>query len=364
VCVLLALVIAGCSSADDPYVRAVTSASAQPIPPARTVISTPPAKPAKPGQAVTGQVYYDQNQNGGRDAGEPGVAGVPVFVRGGADSEEKPSYAYTDASGAFALNTPDAVNGYRLEVRTGWFRSQCPGLKCAIGGAGNNVQVSSEWINSDAFVGTSPHAFDIGLIPDAGQSFAAPAGYAGYPPNLGAAHTTDLATRFSVDFAGGCTTSSAATVCAVGQAMVQTLYLLNSGTTAVGGVEAVIQLPISETVAAPVLLISGTSPGITGLVVRSTSVVAGFTTIRFGLLGAIPPGGLASVLVAGVLSVGIAKRQITGRAGITAEEGAAADTDSAFCPAPATSVCEQTSDTYSVLDPRGDDNDSNSFTVG
>lgn len=334
--------------------------------------------------ATTGTVYYDENQNGKRDSGEPGLAGVPVYMANGPDAEtpagEKAPATCTNQSGAFSLTPPDTHTRYQVWFRTGWFRTQCPALTCAIGSAGDNVQTGPEWIYSRNFVtGKTPGTYLVGLIPDAGQYVKSIRSktYLDYPPDLSQAHVVDLTARFTDDESPGCKTTKNGVNCKLGGAIAQTLYIGNSGLTAASGVKAVMQLPFGETHRQLTLLSSGSSPEVTSL--SDVKVVpalfantpgrppttANYTTITFTLKGTIPPAGFVSILSNGILAQGIPGTQIVGRAGITAEDHAEADKDSGFCPTPAvpTGGCLWVSDTHSFLDVHGDDTDSNRFNI-
>lgn len=341
------------------------------------------APAAHAGQPATGTVYYDMNQNGQQDPGEPGLAGIPLYLTHGPDSEtpgtEKSPATCTDADGRFTLTPPDTVQGWRIEVRTGWFRSQCPGLTCAAGGPGNDVAAGPEWIYTDPFTGAARHVFDVGLIPDAGQYVTDihAKQYTDYPPDLSRAHAVDLAVRFTDDETTGCRTTTNGVSCHIGQTMAQTLYIANSGLSPVTGIRGVMQLPWGEVHRSLQLLHSGTSPGITALSdVRVTPATGprqpghrltpdNFTTITFTIQGTIPPAGFIAVMSQDTLTdAATPGTQIIGRAGITAEDHGGADTDSAFCPTPAVpSACAKVSDTHSFLDLVGDDNDSDRFNV-
>lgn len=334
--------------------------------------------------ATTGTVYYDVNQNGKRDVGEPGLVGIPIYMANGPDAEtpatDKTPATCTDHLGNFALSPPDTHTRYQVWVRTGWFRTQCPALTCAIGSEGDNVQTGPEWIYSRNFVtGKEPRAYMIGLIPDAGQHVESirSKAYLDYPPDLSKAHRVDLAARFTDDQSVGCQTTKNGVNCRLGGAIAQTLYIVNSGLTSVSGIRGVMQVPYEEVHRKLSLLSSGTSPGILSLsdvnvapalraaIPGETPTMANYTTITFTLNGTIPPGGFVSVLSDGVLAHGTPGMQIVGRAGITGEDHAEADKDSGFCPTPAvpTTGCMWISDTHSLLDLHGDDTDSDRFNI-
>ncbi len=158
---------------------------------------------ATSGHPITGTVYYDKNQNGRQDPGEPGLPGIAIYLSGSADSMtpgvEKAASTCTGADGHYRVIPSDRFNGFRVFFRTGWFRTRCPGLTCAPGGPGDNVAAGPEWIYSDAVTGATSHRFDVGLIPDAGQYVADihSKTYSSYPPDLAKAHPVDLAARFT-----------------------------------------------------------------------------------------------------------------------------------------------------------------------
>jgi hypothetical protein len=337
---------------------------------------------ASSGRPVTGTVYYDKNQNGRQDAGEPGLAGIPIYLSGGRDSmtpgvEERASTC-TGANGTFAVFPPDRYNGFHVFFRTGWFRTQCPGLTCASGGPGDNVLAGPEWIYSDVITGKTAHRFDVGLIPDAGQHVITihSKTYTGYPPVLAKAHPVDLSARFTDDETSNCKTTTNGVSCHIGQTMGQTLYIANSGLTPVTGIKAVMQLPWGEEHKSLSLLRTGSSPGITG--VSDVKVVPAkgptqpgqpatadnYTTITFTIDGTVPPAGIISVLSLDVLASGTPGTQIVGHAGVIAEQNASSDTDSAYCSTPALpQKCPHISNSHSLLDLAGDDNDSDRFNV-
>ena len=69
-----------------------------------------------------GTVYRDANNNGRRDSGEVGVAGIVVQSPGAA--------TVTNATGQWVLKV---TGKQRIEVLTGWYRSQCNALTCTAG---------------------------------------------------------------------------------------------------------------------------------------------------------------------------------------------------------------------------------------
>ena len=336
-------------------------------------------------QATSGIVYFDRNQNGQQDPGEPGLPGVPIYLAGGhgfiSPAGEISHSTCTDRDGRFSLTLPNGRTQYLVAVRTGWFRTQCPGLNCAVGGPGDNVEVKTEWIRSRQIVtGQKGGVFKVGLIPDAGQYVqdVRTKVYFGYPPDLSKAHKVDIAVRFTDDVGPGCDTITHSGVnCIIGGTISQSMYIANSGMSPVSGVHAVMQLPYGEVHHDLRLLKSGSSPGVTSISNISITpaisapvrghrpTLANYTTINFTVDGTIPPAGFVSVVSTGILVAGAAHTQIVGSAGITAEAGSAADTDSGFCPTPAVpvSTCKWLSVTHSLLDPHADDTDTNRWNI-
>jgi hypothetical protein len=333
------------------------------------------------GAPVTGTVYYDANDNGVQDASEHGIAGVTLYLAtSNTPAREETPATQSNAQGKFELLPLDRFTGRRLEVRTGWFRSQCKGLTCSVGGPGNNVAVGSEWIYSAAFTGQVAHNFNIGLRPDSGQYYPVKKNpnqqYLNLVTGTSRSHLQDLETRFTIDYGKGCVTTASAVTCHLGQTAFQTMYIGNGGLTSVSGVKGVIELPYGEVHRSLQLLASDTSASVTGVHVDSVSPAlvapatsqatsaASYTTIRFTLLGTIPPGGLVSVFSTDTLATGKPGTVLVGHAGITSEDNSAADTDSAFCNTPIPNgSCDHLSDTVSFLDLQGDDNDSDRLKV-
>ena len=291
---------------------------------------------------------------------------------------EKAASTCTGTDGRYRLIPPDRFSGFRAFFRTGWFRTQCPGLTCSTGGPGDNVAAGPEWIYSDSVTGATAHRFDVGLIPDAGQYVVNihSKRYSNYPPVLSKAHPVDLAARFTDDETTNCRTTTNGVSCHIGQTMGQTLYIANSGLTPVSGIRAVMQLPWGEEHQSLRILRTGSSPGITGVTdVKVTPAKAArqpghaatadnYTTITFRVLGTVPPAGLIAVLSLDRLAHGTPGTQIVGHAGITAEDHASSDHDSAFCTAPVLpQQCPHLVNTHSFLDLAGDDNDSDRFNV-
>lgn len=260
---------------------AVAVMAASVLVPARAAIAAP--------ITVGGFVYHDRNNNGVRDIGEPGVAGVRVHH----GSSGRPTAA-TDANGAYSLTgVPQSGN---LLVETGWFRSQCNAMDCAAGpGADNDFTVANQFIKFPVAAG-QPDVSDlnVGLVPDwPGASLSIPAPVAGVVP----ANAVDVAARLSG------TTSACAEgglgICRPGDTFGMALQLHNQGTTALTGVRAKLFVPPGDCLTDAALQPDATSPGITSVAV--TAHPCGTRQVEFTFTGTLTPGGLIRVGLTGTV---------------------------------------------------------------
>jgi hypothetical protein len=113
------------------------------------------ASSATPTGTASGVVYRDTNNNGVRDTTEVGVAGVVVSSPTGS--------TVTNGSGAWSLQI---TGKQKLEVFTGWYRTQCNALDCASGpGADQDFAVEYQKIVANANAANNPR-LDVGVTPD------------------------------------------------------------------------------------------------------------------------------------------------------------------------------------------------------
>lgn len=337
------------------------------------------ALPSAAGAAVfSGTVYSDANQNGVQDAGEAGVAGLPVDWDTGSDQASPTSNpglaTTTDASGRYSLNLPSGQWGW-LHVRTGWFRSKCASTYCSAFGGGDNFITDNEqlWSGTYAVSSSTARTLNAGLTPDAGQYFAGTGNnagpYGGYPPNLGNAHQQDLSVRATTLSSSGCHISGGV-ACPLGHTIQYAADVFNSGLTAVSGITLVAQLPYGQEFQSATLLPGLSSTSATSVTVTSVapatqaypasgSPTAGsFSVIRMTLNGSVPAAGLAYIRINAYYRSGSTSSRSM-MFGITGEANGAADTDSQFCSTPAVpSSCPRPpATTHSLLDRVSDDTD-------
>jgi hypothetical protein len=187
---------------------------------------------------VDGTVYFDQNNNGIQDVGEPGLAGL--LVRYGTNSSAP--QAITDTNGNYVLS---GVSGTAtVEVFTGWFRSQCNSLNCAAGpGTDNDFAVDNQFITATGVSGTAGATLDVGLIPDwDGQNT-----YSTYPAG-GATVTgtaTDVAARLSYNT--GCSAGTTAQrLCNPGARVRFRVAIFNQGTSEMTNPVFALQAPVGH----------------------------------------------------------------------------------------------------------------------
>jgi hypothetical protein len=247
---------------------------------------------------VSGVVYRDIDNDGVRDAGEPGVAGIRVHRNSGAGTPT----TTTDLDGRYSLSGLTTKSSGYVAVETGWFRSQCAQLACAPGpGPDNDFQTDNQFIHFPlSKVTQNLTDVNVGLLPDwPGSTSAAPAPVAGEVP----ANAVDVAARLSW------VTSSCSDgkyfICRAGDTYTVSIQLHNQGTTAVTGLRAVLALPDGDRLATGsatrdlLLNAPATSPGISAM---TASPMDGQSRLSMSFTGTLVPGGL--VRVTGKLVVG------------------------------------------------------------
>lgn len=194
---------------------------------------------ADPGE-INGTVFYDINNNGVHDPGEPGMEGLLVRFGTGSSAPQ----AFTDADGRFEFTGLSGTAN--LEVFTGWFRSQCDSMFCPAGpGADNDFAVINQFIvleDADADTGGT---FNVGVIPDwDGQGT-----YATYPADgtevLGT--PVDIAVRSS--YGTGCGQGTTAQrLCSPGDRIRFRFAFFNQGTDTLSNPIFALQVPIGHVV--------------------------------------------------------------------------------------------------------------------
>ncbi|HYH75021.1 MAG TPA: SdrD B-like domain-containing protein [Candidatus Saccharimonadales bacterium] len=232
---------------------------------------------------IDGRIYYDQNNNGLQDSGEPGVPDILVSYGWGAGQKT----ALTDSNGDYAIT--NTTGTARVTVHSGWLRSNCNTMNCAVGAAGgNDFTTNNQWITLGAVNGANGATLNTGLVPDWGGTYPIPA--------TPATAEIDIATRLT--YVNGC--SVAEKVCAPEDTAKIYLSFFNQGTEPISDPRFVVDLPVGH------ILNEGDSwfnpadvynvyyPG-----ADQVSVVEPFDSAKgtgvYQLNGTIPAGAIASV---------------------------------------------------------------------
>jgi hypothetical protein len=240
---------------------------------------------------VSGVVFRDLDNDGVRDANEPGVAGIRVHRNAGAGTPT----TVTGPDGTYTLSGLPAGGSGVLVVETGWFRSQCAALSCAAGpGSDNDYQTANQFIQYPlSKVTQNVSGLNVGLLPDwPGSTSAAPALQEGQVP----ANVVDVSARLSM--ATSTCTDGKYLICRPGDTYTVSGQLHNQGTTAITGLSAVLALPAGDHLATgdpthDVLLNApATSPDVTGMTVGP---VDADSRIPMSFSGTLVPGGLVRV---------------------------------------------------------------------
>lgn len=194
------------------------------------VVASPlfPAVVAAAPNQVNGTIYWDQNNNGKRDSGEPGVPGIVVSFGWGANQKS----AVTDTNGGYII--AGTSGSARATVHTGWFRSACNSLNCSVGQvAGNDFEVTNQIVTRSGVNGTAGATLNAGLVPSWGGGYPIPAN-----PNT---TETDIAARLTYN--SGCATNR---VCTPGQSIKQYVWIFNQGTTPLSNPEFVVEMGVGH----------------------------------------------------------------------------------------------------------------------
>jgi hypothetical protein len=245
---------------------------------------------------VSGFIFRDLDNDGVRDPGEPGVAGVRVHRSAGNNMPN----AVTAADGSYTLTGVTPGSSGFLVVKTGWLRSQCAKLTCPAGpGPDNDYSTANAFVQYplSQITGNTTN-LDVGLLPDwPGSSAAAPAPVGGVVPS----NAVDVAARLS--WARSTCPGGVYNICGVGDTFTASLQIHNQGTTALTGITAVLGLPPGDRFATgdpaqDVTLSTATSsPSVTGIAV--SSIDSATQSVSIALSGQLLPGGAALISAAG-----------------------------------------------------------------
>jgi SdrD B-like domain len=253
------------------------------------------AAPAKP--SVSGYVYYDRNDNGVQDAGEPGIAGIRVRDKSGGAS------TLTSATGAYAFSSVP-TSGY-LQVETGWFRSQCPpvsaptGTSCPAGpGADNAYLVNNQFVQY-TLNGTSTTHADVGLVPDwPGRSMTIPAPVDGVVP----ANPVDVAARLS--WGSGTCAGGAYEICRAGDTFTLIGQVFNQGTGDLTGIHARVYVPPGDCVKSATVLGYSAPAGLGALTTSPAAPTCATRYLELSFAGDLVPAGGVRVAITGSTATG------------------------------------------------------------
>ncbi|HEY1488461.1 MAG TPA: SdrD B-like domain-containing protein, partial [Micromonosporaceae bacterium] len=239
-----------------------------------------------------GTIYYDRNDNGVRDAGEPGVAGIAIHDKTGGLS------TVTDANGDYSLvGLPSS--GY-LQVETGWFRSQCPpassptAMNCSSGpGADNDYAVDNQFLRH-TLTAKSATNVDAGIVPGwPGRSMTIPAAVDGVVP----ANPVDVAARLS--WSSGKCVNSTYEICRAGDTFALAGAILNEGTTALTGVQARVYVPPGDCATGASLIANTVPSGLGALSVTPSAPTCSTRYVDLSLGGSLTPGAGVRILIGG-----------------------------------------------------------------
>ena len=236
---------------------------------------------------VSGVVYWDQDNDGVQDAGEPGLSGVVVHWNAGSGTPK----AVTGGDGSYSLSGVPTGGSGKVVVETGWFRSQCATLTCPAGpGADNDFSVANQFVQySMTGVTSNRGGVDVGLLPDWPGSTAAPPAPQG---GVVASNDVDVAARLS--WVTSTCTDGTHEICRVGDTYTVSAQILNQGTTTLTGIHAVLAVPDGDELATGVpahditLNTAATSPGVSAMSVGATTAD---DVVPLTFAGSLVPGG-------------------------------------------------------------------------
>jgi hypothetical protein len=237
---------------------------------------------------VSGYVFRDLDNDGIRDANEPGVPGIRVRHGGVSIS------ATTGSDGHYSLTGLPASGN--ILVETGWLRSQCPAsgnpgnLNCPAGpGPDNDYATVNQFLQYPLSGTQSASNIDTGLLPDwPGDGLLPPA-----PPIP--ANSVDVAARLS--WVSDTCVSNKLNICRAGDKFVETAQVYNQGTTPLTGISAILLIPQQDCLTKLALVGTATAPAITGLAVSPSTFGCGTRSVRLTFAGSLVAAGAIRVRI-------------------------------------------------------------------
>jgi len=234
---------------------------------------------------LSGVIYWDENQDGVRDADEPGLDGI--VVRYGQGS----AVTVTSGGGEYELEGLEA--GQPLHIQTGWLRTQCNNLFCEAGpGPDNAIGVSNQRVKiddvDDILSDEGGAVANVGLVPAWDGDYPIPADYE--------PEEQDAAIRFTR--VGGCEEGTREeALCEVGGVVQAQLEVHNQGTEPIDEVDFSLRVPAGTSIRTPPT-VAGDGYNLDGLDAEEIRVDDDSGTVQYRLTGELPPAGLAFMWVA------------------------------------------------------------------
>ena len=240
---------------------------------------------------ISGVVYYDRNDNGKRDKGEPGIPGIRVRDKKGDAS------TVTDANGAYSFATvPDSP---LLQVETGWFRSLCPAMdnptatSCPPAGQDDRFKVNNQFVQY-AINGPAANV-DVGLVPDwPGGSMTIPEPG---PGGLVPANPVDIAARLS--WASGNCKGGQLAICGHGDSFVMDGQVFNQGTEPLTGIVTRLYVPPGDCATDVTLAPYSVPAGLGDITVTPNALTCDVRYVTVKLGGTLPPAAAVRLEISG-----------------------------------------------------------------
>ncbi len=229
---------------------------------------------------ASGVVYRDLNNNGIRDAREPGVRGVVIATPQRSTS--------TNSRGQWKL---EVARGEVLTVQTGWFRSQCNGANCPPGpGRDQDFAVSDQRIVTK--VTSTNRRLDVGVLPDWKGGFPIPSSSRIPANHIDVGVSISFIKPTGRPGESNCyrTDDAANRACQVGDQPSFLIQIYNEGTRPITNPSGHVQMPIGTRLLSitPASLTNHPAMGVASYGVMDPTT----RRIKFAFDGTLPPAGV------------------------------------------------------------------------